>query len=153
MTEVIAQFRCNTCNKSYASYQSLWIHNKKYHNNISQHNNNISQHNNNISQHNDISKYKCKFCSKIYKHQQSKSRHEKICKINTNNNINIINNNIVNTNSNNTINNTVNTKIIINKLGDENILHLSKSEVMEIFNKELESITTMIELLNFNERR
>lgn len=26
-------YRCNICNKDYSSYQSLWIHNKKFHNN------------------------------------------------------------------------------------------------------------------------
>ncbi len=25
------EYRCNICNKDYSSYQSLWIHNKKYH--------------------------------------------------------------------------------------------------------------------------
>ena len=27
------EYICNICNKNYSSYQSLWIHNKKYHNN------------------------------------------------------------------------------------------------------------------------
>jgi len=26
------EYRCNICNKTYSSYQSLWIHNKKFHN-------------------------------------------------------------------------------------------------------------------------
>ena len=34
MTKVIAEYRCNICNKTYASYQSLWIHNKKFHKQI-----------------------------------------------------------------------------------------------------------------------
>lgn len=25
------EYICNICNKKYSSYQSLWIHNKKYH--------------------------------------------------------------------------------------------------------------------------
>ena len=87
--ELIKIFRCNICNKKYSSQSSLCNHNKKFHNNISQHNNNItqpknniSQHNNNIQQHNNNlieSNFICKYCSKIYKHQQSKSRHEKNC--------------------------------------------------------------------------
>jgi hypothetical protein len=89
MTEIITEFYCKICKKYYSSYQSLWIHNKKFHTNILQHNNNIPQHNNNILQHNNHiqhhnsnlieSNFICKYCSKIYKHQQSKSRHEKIC--------------------------------------------------------------------------
>ena len=38
-------FSCEKCNKIYSGYQSLWIHNKKYHNN----NNNIMQTNANIN--------------------------------------------------------------------------------------------------------
>ncbi len=35
MTEVITDFHCKTCKKYYSSYQSLWIHNKKFHNSSS----------------------------------------------------------------------------------------------------------------------
>jgi hypothetical protein len=31
MSEVDSRYNCNVCNKIYSSYQSLWIHNKKYH--------------------------------------------------------------------------------------------------------------------------
>jgi hypothetical protein len=103
-------------------------------------------------------KYICRYCNKSYKHKQTKWTHEQKC-MQINNKLNSINNNNTNINTSiNTINNTnINTinnnnTIIINKLGNENILNLTKSEVMTIFNKELESITTMIELLNFNER-
>ena len=100
MLKVITEYRCNICNKQYSGYQSLWIHNKKFHisnNSISQPNNSMSQPNNSISQpNNSISQpninYSCKFCFKIYKHQQSKSRHEKICK---NNNILVDENNLL----------------------------------------------------------
>ena len=89
MTEVITDFHCKTCKKYYSSYQSLWIHNKKFHTNNIHHNNNNTQHNNNNTQHNNNineSDYICKYCNKIYKHQQSKSRHEKDCKIKLKNN-------------------------------------------------------------------
>jgi hypothetical protein len=85
----IKLFRCNICNKNYSSQSSICNHNKKFHTNNIQHNNNITQHNNNITQHNNNineSDYMCKYCSKIYKHQQSKSRHEKDCKIKLKNN-------------------------------------------------------------------
>uniref|UniRef100_A0A6C0EDQ3 C2H2-type domain-containing protein n=1 Tax=viral metagenome TaxID=1070528 RepID=A0A6C0EDQ3_9ZZZZ len=87
--ESIKIFRCNICNKNYSSHSSLCNHNKKFHTINIQHNNNITQHNNNITQHNNNineSDYMCKYCSKIYKHQQSKSRHEKDCKIKLKNN-------------------------------------------------------------------
>ena len=100
MTQVITDFHCKTCKKYYSSYQSLWIHNKKFHTKIQHPNNIIQQHNNSIQQHNNIiidSNYICKYCSQIYKHQQSKSRHEKICtrKNNDNNKLEkIVNENI-----------------------------------------------------------
>ena len=31
MSKVIADYRCKICEKNYSSYQSLWIHNKKFH--------------------------------------------------------------------------------------------------------------------------
>jgi hypothetical protein len=70
---------------------------------------------------------------------------------NSNNTTNTITNSN-NTNTNTNCNNTINNKIIINKLGDVNVLHLTKKEIMTIFDKELESVTSMIEYLNFNER-
>ena len=55
---------------------------------------------------------------------------------NTTNNANInINNNITATNYNNTTNNITNNKIIINNIGNENILDLSKKAVMNLFNQ------------------
>lgn len=50
---------------------------KKYHNNT----NNIKQHNDIILINKDNIKYKCDKCNKSYKHQQSKSRHQIECKI------------------------------------------------------------------------
>ena len=84
--ESIKIFRCNICNRNYSSQSSLCNHNKKFHTNNTQHNThhniNNTHHNNNINE----SDYMCKYCSKIYKHQQSKSRHEKDCKIKLKNN-------------------------------------------------------------------
>ena len=163
MSKVISQFVCKICNKQYASYQSLWIHNKKFHK-LNSSSKNISSSSQpkldskTVSTNN--SNIMCEYCNCLFSRKDNLKRHYTICKFksttnNTVNNLanNTINNNIVNTNSNNiNSNNTTNNTIIINKLGNENVLHLTKTEVMTIFNKELESITTMIELLNFNER-
>ena len=87
-SEPVKIFRCNICNKNYASASSLCNHNKKFHNSvnnsISQPNNSISQPINSISQPNTtlesiIKLYNCKYCLKKYKHQQSKFRHEQTC--------------------------------------------------------------------------
>jgi hypothetical protein len=68
------EYKCNICNKLYSSYQSLWIHNRKYHT----HNTIIT----NQLQSNDQSSnnQKCKYCNKIFSHYNNKWRHEKTCK-------------------------------------------------------------------------
>ena len=79
---------CKICNKNYASYQSLWIHNKKYHIIDSHHESKHlehfeskhSKHGKHIVVSNENKEYKCKKCNNSYKHKQSKSRHEKTCK-------------------------------------------------------------------------
>jgi len=57
---------CNICNKIYASKNSLYNHNKKFHTNIE----------NEII----IKNYLCKICNKIFTSRQGKYQHEKICK-------------------------------------------------------------------------
>ena len=71
---------CKDCNKDYASYQSLCNHRTKYHKNE---NNSIQQHDNSIEQPITAIEsvdFNCRHCAKSYKHQQSRSRHEIICK-------------------------------------------------------------------------
>jgi KilA-N domain/C2H2-type zinc finger len=55
---------CNICNKQYASYQSWWNHNKKFHNAPPQ----------------NPTCLKCKYCSKELSRIDSKKRHEQKCK-------------------------------------------------------------------------
>jgi hypothetical protein len=88
MTEDITDFYCKTCKKYYASYHSLWIHNKKFH--INQVNPIVSNVNHIVSNINPIISNsninKCKFCLKYFNHRSSKSRHKKNCNNNNNNN-------------------------------------------------------------------
>ena len=96
------EYKCNICNKNYNSYQSLWNHNKKFHNNNFKNNNllttnnNLLTTNNNLLTTNEIKTYNCKYCNKIYNLQQSKWKHEQICKNKTNdkNEIEILKNTI-----------------------------------------------------------
>jgi len=73
------EYKCNTCNKQYSSYQSLWIHNKKFHNSHITESNLESPNNEKkvtISNHS----HKCKYCDKIFNHKQNKYIHQKkIC--------------------------------------------------------------------------
>ena len=58
--------KCLECDKIYSCYNSLWTHNKKYHN---------------IKNGNKESRnYECRICKKEYKHFQSRYTHEKTCK-------------------------------------------------------------------------
>jgi hypothetical protein len=112
--------------------------------------------------------YKCNKCDKIYYNKYSKYKHQKICsnivkdliaKIDMmeeeiKNNAKIIKNNTqitkTNNNNNNKINNGVINHITINKMGDEKYLNLSDENIKLIFSKEIESVFTFVELLNFN---
>ena len=89
------EYKCNICKKDYSSYQSLWIHNKKFHKTNNIHNvskcipSNITTVTNvhtNIQPHDNT---ECKFCNKKLSNRQSRWRHEKICNQNVNNENNI----------------------------------------------------------------
>jgi hypothetical protein len=175
------EFKCIQCKKDYSSYQSLWNHNKKFHtndSNVDKHKININQHSNqhkiNINQpeENNIQQPKtleCKNCHKIFSFIQSRWRHEKKCKEKDTTNNEIIelkeeinklkteitkkaNKKTINNNHGNIQNGHIINNITINKIGNENLSLLNDNEITTIFNKELEGITTFIELLNFNER-
>jgi len=81
------EYNCEICNKKYSSYQSLWIHNKKFHILNSQpkgqHFDHFEGKHGKHSKHsldsNENKEYKCNKCNNSYKHKQSKSRHEKKC--------------------------------------------------------------------------
>ena len=60
---------CIICNKLYSSYQSLWIHNKKFH--VT----NVQKCTSSI-----IKSYICKYCLKNYSSRQNKWNHEQKCK-------------------------------------------------------------------------
>ena len=79
-------FRCNKCNKNYASQSSLCNHNKKFHNNNNK--SIISQiSTNDKSNINKIKVYDCRYCNKSYNHFQSRWKHEQSCKIKNDNKI------------------------------------------------------------------
>jgi hypothetical protein len=151
------EYKCLQCNKEYSGYQSLWIHNKKFHEEK-----NIPEQEKNII---------CKFCGKDFAFTQSKWRHEKNCKKKQENN-NLLENamikiselekkidklenkksvtkNFTKNNNNGTINN-VNINIVApgNEKND-----LTIEEIKSIFEKQLTSVIRYIELTNFNKDR
>jgi hypothetical protein len=81
------EYECKICNRNYCSYQSLWIHNKKFHNKIKIKEDLIEK------KEEKINILQCKYCNKIFSYRQSRLDHEKkYCK--EKNNINIEKNNI-----------------------------------------------------------
>jgi hypothetical protein len=99
METINNNFLCNICNKQYKNKSGIWKHNNKYHVNKDNINkSDISQisavNKSDISQISAVNihmetctqnvlnkgKYKCKYCSKIFKHIQSRWKHEHKCK-------------------------------------------------------------------------
>jgi hypothetical protein len=161
-------YNCNICKKKYSSYQSLWIHSKKFHNNES--NKSQKKSDNGQKKSDNIKNYNCRVCSKIYNNKQSRWAHEKICKVKTeeiNTKEEIIflkeeinklknkplgNKKIINNNNNNTNNGTIN-NIVINEIGKEPVSSLTANEIRKLSDMNLNAFTYIIELLNFNKKR
>ena len=81
------EYRCNNCNKIYSSYQSLWIHNKKFHNSETNQKQPINDSKINVIQPPNDQKLICLYCNKNFNHYNNKWRHQKNCKIKEENNV------------------------------------------------------------------
>lgn len=158
------EYRCDICDKKYSSYQSLWIHNKKFHSVV---NNNcctisgtsavlcggscgVNEKTNKGTP--------CKFCHRMFNDRSNKYKHEKICKkkdiivdnkktiIEPKNKLLAITKQVNNGNTNNgTINN-----ITINQFGTEKIDTLSPNDVVKLIDNGLNMPVSCVQLLNFN---
>ncbi len=160
------QYKCKTCNKYYSSKSSLCNHNKKFHNeNKSKINIIDTSHeikDNSIIINNLI---KCNYCYNMYKHKQSKWKHEQKCQ----NKTNIIEENIklknkivelesktqfVQSINNQQYNKIINKNktIIINQLGHEPFSCLPIKDILQIANDGYNGPVTCIKKLNFNKK-
>jgi hypothetical protein len=82
------EFNCKICNKNYASYKSIWNHNKKFHNNnvskivanVPENVKNVPKSVSNVSN----TSLKCNICDKTFNSRTTKWRHDKTCKENEN---------------------------------------------------------------------
>ena len=166
------EYKCEICIKLYSSYQSLWNHNNKYHNynttNITQNTTNITQ--NTTKLHKNIS---CIYCNKLYSRNDSLKRHLKMCEEKNRkekkdnfykqqiekltNDLEILKNkttkkiityNTLNNNSNNNLTNLTN----INNIGKEKLSDLTHDERKYIMSHGMNSIISLAEHLNFNEK-
>jgi hypothetical protein len=124
---------CELCNKKYKSYQSLWNHNKKFHNDIEK----IKKE----------KEYECIKCNKSFENRYKKYYHEQKCQVvatvdpstniitNTTNSNNVTNN-TTNNNTNTITNSTVNSNntIIINNYKNDNLEYVSEKFKTNLFN-------------------
>ena len=73
-------YHCNICNKKYKSYQSIWNHNRKYHNMINPQNSSNHPQNSSFilqtSSDKQIKKLTCDFCEKIFSRTDNIKRHK-----------------------------------------------------------------------------
>ncbi len=78
------EYSCDKCDKYYSSYQSLWIHNKKYHNEKTQLCQVLSSDVKSVSSNCQVfsNKIICDVCNKVFNTRQAKSLHKKKCNIN-----------------------------------------------------------------------
>ena len=69
------EYRCKVCEKVYASYQSLWNHNRKIHTpitaNITQNTTNVTQNTTKLNK-NSL----CIYCNKCFSRNDSLKRHQ-----------------------------------------------------------------------------
>ena len=157
-------FFCNICEKDYKSHQSLWNHNKKFHNGNLISNKKIngeftcSKCNKNFTRKNNMVNHMKLYCKKkeeddkITKLEKQVAELQKLVLENkpiTKKNTSNTNNGTIN---NGTINNTINNTIYINKTGTENLLELNEKEVNEIFNNNISGLISLVKFINFNER-
>jgi hypothetical protein len=143
------EYKCDICIKQYKSYQSLWNHNKKFHEKIEK-----------------PSGYTCKFCNKFFDNRFKKCYHQKNCKNNTllnnpteqpivDNHKTKIDNTITNGN-NNTINTGTINHITINNYNNDNLEYISEQFKEKLFNNLLKSsehvipLPKLIENIKFN---
>ena len=80
MEDTKDEHKCNTCNKIFSSYKTLWTHNKNKHknNNIKKYQKDIIEYQNNDDE-NKI--FVCKYCNKEFSFNNNRYRHEQKCKI------------------------------------------------------------------------
>ena len=161
---------CNVCNKVYASYQSLWNHNKIKHTHKTTQNppevlsNPPNSSSKNVSC--KIDKLTCDICKIIFSRSDNLKRHQLKCykKIEDNlykqqiekltDDLEKLKHKIKKKSTNKIINyNTVNNNLTnINNIGTEKITDLTRDEKKYIMSHGMNSIISLAEHLNFNER-
>jgi CRISPR/Cas system-associated protein endoribonuclease Cas2 len=174
-------YECNICNKQYKDKSGLWYHNNKYHSNNDSimTSNDFGTTSNDFERLQNENQIKCKYCERtftrknnlnyhikntckerqkkeleesIYKQEleKLKKEFEKFKKQKTSKVINYnINNGSINSNNNS---NNSNKTLNLCQPGKENINLLTDTEKQFILSQGMNSIVSLVEHLNFNER-
>ena len=141
-------YNCEICNLIYKTRNGLFKHNKKYHP---------------TNDDKTPKNYMCNYCSKAYITRQSRWMHEQKCKITTekkksleeqvkllNVKVQILEQKPNSVTNNTTNNNITNIQYVINAPTASSINHLTFDHQKNILNKGLNSLTYLIENVNFN---
>lgn len=163
------EYKCEICNKKYSSYQSKWIHDKKYHNKKNTNNNSVNterqykpspttiQRQHNVNTITDATKkYCCNFCNGNFTTRQAKNLHiKKYCKLKdapltAPTTMNQQNANTINNINNQQINN--NQYITINQFGHETFRGLTQDDIVKIAYTGANMPVTCIKKINFNKK-
>lgn len=136
---------CKLCDKKYKSYQSLWNHNKKFHEKIE-----------------NKQEYHCKFCNKSFDNRFKKCYHQKKCETketiiqNIDDKIIPTETTTITNNTNSNINSNNKTTIIINNYNNDNLAYISEQFKERLFNNLLKRsehsipLPKLIENIKFN---
>jgi len=76
------EYRCNVCNKDYSTYNTLWVHNKKFHNNnVLNVKNGVFNVKINVKNVKINKSLTCDICNTVFNSRGAKSIHKKNVKI------------------------------------------------------------------------
>lgn len=182
----MVEYSCQICNKNYATYQTMWMHNKKFHKNPAATPPPTPAATPSpppaatpqpppaatlppipaatpLIESNDKT-YNCSYCDKTFRLRQYRWKHEKTCKGNNKEILELKNKiselekkitlndkkepNVINNINNGNI---INNNIVINNYGSESISCLSLDDIKKIAKKNINSLLYITKLLNFNE--
>jgi hypothetical protein len=150
----LKSYSCDICKKNYSSYQSLWIHNKKFHvqkvtEKVTESNDKINKTDTKVTERNG-NNLKCKYCDKIFKWKQNKYEHEKkVCKVKKDNEVKVEATKIITNNNNNNINNQL-INLIVDKTNIIEELQLKMHNNENIINTNLIETNKIPITLNLN---
>ena len=74
------EYKCYKCNKYYKTYQTLWKHNKEFHDDKNTTVQNVQLNVQNVQSNVQLNKsLTCEICNKVFNSRSSKSMHKKNC--------------------------------------------------------------------------